>query len=66
MNIDALKFMSIGGNCACIGFLGPNRLRGPVDNVIVGNAKCLELLLTDQYYNFIIKESFIKVKRKKS
>lgn len=32
-----LKFLSIGSNCAGIGFLGKARLRGPVDNVVVKN-----------------------------
>ena len=66
VNLQDLKFMSIGGNCACIGFLGKNRIKGPVDNVIVGKPKCLDLLFSNKYLDYIINTSYDKVPRKKS
>lgn len=32
--MEKLQLMSIGSNCANIGFLGKDRIRGPIDNVI--------------------------------
>ena len=32
-----VNFLSIGSNCAALGYLGPNRIRGPFDNVICKN-----------------------------
>ena len=47
------KFMQLAGNCACIGYLGPNRLRGPVDNVVTNGADFLKLLLEGDYYTAV-------------
>lgn len=65
MVISDLRFMSIGGNCACIGFLGKYRTKGPVDNVILGNPKTIDLLLQDKYFDFITTSTFIQEPRKK-
>ena len=52
--MESYKFMQLSGNCACIGYLGKNRLRGPVDNVITNGSGCIELLLSGQYYKNIV------------
>lgn len=42
--------MSIGGNCAPIGFLGKDRLRGPVDNLAGVKGKiCFECLFDNTF-----------------
>lgn len=46
LKFSDLKFMSIGSNCADIGFLGRNRPRGPVDNMRGRNTHpCFQCLL---------------------
>jgi len=52
--MENYKFMQLSGNCACIGYLGKNRLKGPVDNVVTNGSGCIELLLSGQYYKSII------------
>jgi len=51
MNVDyqGYNFIQLGGNCSGLGYLGSNRLRGPVDNVVTKNYKCLEYLLNNTY-----------------
>lgn len=47
---EELKFMSIGANCADIGYLGPDRLRGPVDNMSgVKGILCFESLFNNTF-----------------
>ena len=49
-----LRFMSIGGNCADIGYLGEHRIRGPVDNVnSIYGLRSSELLFKEKLYNEI-------------
>lgn len=43
-------FMQLAGDCSCMGYLGNNRLRGPIDNVVTKGAACVESLLNDKYY----------------
>jgi hypothetical protein len=38
IKFEDLKFMSIGGYCVGLYALGPNRIKGPVDNVLLLNA----------------------------
>lgn len=54
LRFDDLRFMQLSGNCACIGYLGKNRLKGPIDNVVTNGSGCIELLLSGQYYNSIV------------
>lgn len=44
MNFDEIKFMSLGSNCANLGFI-KNRIKGPVDNLSgCRNIVCFEVL----------------------
>lgn len=62
---DDYCFMSIGSNCAPILFLGPNRLRGPVDNIIIKDAYVLKFLVEGTYFSYIInKKNYTKEKPK--
>lgn len=47
-------FMQLAGDCSGMGYLGINRLRGPVDNVITKGYQCIKALLDDKYYDHII------------
>lgn len=47
-------FMQLAGDCSCLGYLGNDRLRGPVDNVLTKGYKCIEKLLNNEYYNEIV------------
>ena len=47
------KFMQIYGSCAATHYLGPDRIRGPVDNVLTKNYKTIDLLLTNNYLNYL-------------
>lgn len=47
-------FMQLAGDCGGMGYLGINRLRGPVDNVITKGSKCIKALLDNKYYEHII------------
>lgn len=47
------EFMQLGGNCACIGYLGKNRLKGPVDNVILKTTNLIKLLIENKYYDYL-------------
>lgn len=58
--------MSIGGNCADIGFLGRYRTHGPVDNVLAGTTKIIELLLNNKYENFVATAPHIREPRVKN
>lgn len=51
---ETYKFMSIGGNCADIWYLGPDRLRGPVDNIVVTHYKCFKFLLGNYFADTIV------------
>lgn len=64
-DLENLKFMSIGGNCADIAYLGKDRLRGPVDNV-VGRKGLLTIrnLFEDNLLN-VIKETPWKLEPRK-
>ncbi len=57
------KFMQIYGSCAATHFLGKDRLRGPVDNVITKGYKCIELLLNNEYTDYLIDNKPIIAKR---
>lgn len=50
-------FMQLAGDCSGIGYLGNNRLKGPVDNVITKGAKCIKALLDNTYYEQITTET---------
>ena len=50
-------FMQLAGDCSCLGYLGMNRLRGPVDNVLTKGCACIEKLLNDEYYDEIYSDT---------
>ena len=54
MKFEDLKFMQLFGNCACIKYLGKDRLKGPVDNVDCRNLDTIKLLLTNKYYETLM------------
>jgi len=64
ININDLKFMSIGCNCADIGFLGKDRIKGPVDNVDILRHEIFELLLSNKYFDLIKNGKYIKIDKK--
>ncbi len=43
--------MQLAGNCAGMGYLGDDRIRGPVDNVVTKGKKCLEALFNNTYFD---------------
>lgn len=57
------KFMAIWGNCLPLFILGDTIVKGPVDNIITKNVKCLELLLNDKYLDFIKHTKFTESER---
>lgn len=58
------NFMQLFGNCACIGYLGKDRYKGPVDNVIGINSHLIKLLLENRYYTDFIKAKYSKTPHK--
>ncbi len=46
-------FMSLGSNCAPILFLGPDRIKGPVDNVVITDAYILKFLIEGTYFDYV-------------
>lgn len=50
-------FMQLAGDCSGMGYLGNNRLKGPVDNVITKGDKCIQALLEDRYYETVITQT---------
>ena len=54
MKFEDLKFMQLAGNCGCIGYLGKDRIKGPIDNVVTNGAGCIKLLIEDKYYKAVI------------
>lgn len=61
MVFEDMKFMSIGGNCAPIGFLGKDRIRGPVDNLAgVRDKLCFECLFDGTFLEDFKKEPKIE------
>lgn len=61
MNFEDLKFMSIGSNCAPIYFLGPDRLRGPVDNMAITDTYILKYLVDNTLFEYITNSSNFKI-----
>lgn len=61
MKFEELKFLSIGGNCAPIGFLGKDRIRGPVDNLAGVKGKiCFECLFDGTFLDEFEKTPIIQ------
>lgn len=49
------KFISIGSNCACLGYLGSDRIKGPVDNMIsTKGSVCVEALFSGNIVDEIV------------
>ena len=55
---ENLKFMQLFGNCACIKYLGKDRLKGPVDNVDCRNLDVIKLLLNNKYYETLMTATY--------
>lgn len=54
IKFEDYKFMSIGGNCANIYLLGgQNRIKGPIDNVLIEKVGAIQLLFENKYYNYV-------------
>ena len=53
MQFEDLQFMQLAGNCASIGYLGKDRLKGPIDNVVTNGAGCIKLLIEGKYYKAV-------------
>ena len=51
---SSYQFMQLAGDCSCMGYLGLNRLRGPIDNVVTKGSTCIKALLDDKYYEHIV------------
>lgn len=60
------KFMQLWGDCSDLGYLGPDRLKGPIDNVFSKQPKNIELLLTDKYFDLITSEKYSTFNRRPS
>lgn len=54
-------FLYLAGNCEGMGYLGDNRIRGPVDNVVTKGVKCLKKLFSNDYLNSLYKDSCIMI-----
>ena len=54
LKFEDLQFMSIGGNCLGLYILGgQDRIKGPVDNVVIEKANAIKLLLDNKYFEAI-------------
>jgi len=63
---DGRHYIQLLGNCSDIGYLGANRLRGPVDNVLTKGKAMAELLLNNKYYAELNRVKPEEFKRKPS
>lgn len=61
--MDSLNFMSIGSNCACIHFLGPDRIKGPVDNMAITDAYILKYLIDNTLFEYISNNKNFKISK---
>lgn len=57
------NFIALGGCCLSVYVLGPERIKGPVDNVLLFNKNSLELLLNNKYYSYIKHHDPIRSKK---
>lgn len=64
MKYNKDKFMSIGGYCLNLWVLGKNRIRGPIDNVLMISAETIKLLLENKYYSYLKHHTPCKMPRK--
>ena len=58
-------FLYLAGNCEGMGYLGKDRIRGPVDNVVTKGVKCLKKLFTNDYFNSLYKDSCTMIPKQK-
>lgn len=54
MKVNEFKFMQLCGNCACLGYLGKDRIKGPVDNVVGNGTELIKALINSTYLNEIL------------
>ena len=50
-------FLQLAGNCEGMGYLGADRIRGPVDNVVTKGVKCLKKLFNNEYLSSLYSTS---------
>ena len=63
MKYDVNNFIAIGGCCLSVYVLGPQRIKGPVDNVLIFNKNALDLLLNNKYYSYIKHHTPLKTRK---
>ena len=51
---DGNHYIQLLGNCSCIGYLGNNRIKGPVDNCLTKGVETIKALLDGTYYEKLI------------
>ena len=59
------NFISIGGCCLGLYILGKDRIRGPIDNVLLFSYKIIKFMLKKQYIYYLQNTPYIKRKKKK-
>lgn len=59
------NFISIGGCCLGLYILGKNRIRGPIDNVLLFSYKIIKFMLKNRYIDYLQNTPYIKQKKKK-
>lgn len=58
-------FIQLAGNCEGMGYLGDNRIRGPVDNVVTKSVLCLKKLFNNEYLSSLYNESCKMIPKEK-
>lgn len=48
-DLDGNNYIQLLGNCSCIGYLGENRIRGPIDNCLSKGVETIKALLDNTY-----------------
>lgn len=57
------NFISIGGCCLGLYILGKDRIRGPIDNILIFSYKVVRFLIEDTYIKYLTNTSYVKVKK---
>lgn len=58
--------MQLCGNCACLGYLGKDRIKGPVDNIVGNGTNMIKALIENRYWSEILVGPLKKKKREPS
>ena len=62
-NFENLHFMQLWGDCSNLGYLGKDRMHGPIDNVYSVKPENIKLLLDNKYYSHIANYKFKTAER---